>query len=166
MLFLSVSTYVWFQSFLFSLIDSVRQRLGKQCSIISKLRHYVPRKQLLRYYDSNVKSIIQYGILEYGWCSFSSLSAVLALQKKILKYIFFRKRSDYSTDLFVNNRILTVYELHLYKLLKFVLQSLWGLHSESYLNEMFLFEKPNITRRSNTGFLKVPSYRKKLKGIL
>ena len=29
-------------------IDSVRQRLGKQCSIISKLRHYVPRKQLLR----------------------------------------------------------------------------------------------------------------------
>ena len=27
---------------------------------------------------------------------------------------------------------------------------------------MFVFEKPNITRRSNTGFLKVPSYRKKI----
>ena len=65
-------------------IDSVRQRLGKLCSIISKLRHYVPRKQLLRYYDSNVKSIIQYGILVYGCCSFISISAVLALQKVYL----------------------------------------------------------------------------------
>ena len=129
----------------FSVIDSVRQKLGKQCSIISKLRHYVPRKQLLRY---------------YGCCSFSSLSAVLALQNKILKFIFFRKRCD-STDLFVNNRILTVYELHLYELLKFVLRSLWGLHSQSYLFERFVFEKP-ITRRSNTGFLKVQSYRKKI----
>ena len=72
-------------------IDSVRQRLGKQCSIISKLRHYVPRKQLLRHYNSNVKSIIQYGILVYGCCSFSSLFAVLVLQEKILKFIFFRK---------------------------------------------------------------------------
>ena len=66
----------------------------------------------------------------------------------------------------VNNRILTVYELHFYELLKFVLRSLRELHSESYLNEMFVLEKPNITRRFNTGFLKVPSYRKKLKGIL
>ena len=137
-------------------------RVGKQCSIISKLRHYVPRKQFLRHYDSNVKSIIQYGILVYGCCGFSSLSAVLALQKKILMFFFFRKRCDSSTDLFVNNRILIVYELHLYELLKFVLPSLWGLHSESYLNEMFVFEKPNIIRRSNTGFVKVPSYRKKV----
>ena len=55
-----------------------------------------------------------------------------------------------------------MYKLHLYELLKFVLRSLWGLHSESYLNEMFVFEKPNITRRSNTGFFQVPSYRKKI----
>ena len=106
--------------------------------------------------------MFQYGILVYGCCSFSSLSAVLALQKKNLKFIFFRIRCDSSTDLFVNNRILTVYELHLYELLKFVLRSRWGLHSESYLNEMSVYEKPNITRHSNTGFLKVPSYRKKI----
>ena len=40
-------------------IDSVKMRIGKQCGIISKLRHYAPRYQLLEYYGSNVVPIIQ-----------------------------------------------------------------------------------------------------------
>ena len=47
-------------------IEYIKKRLSKQCGIICKLRHYVPRKQLIDYYQSNVKPIIQYGILVYG----------------------------------------------------------------------------------------------------
>ena len=39
-------------------IDYVKKRLGKQCGIISKLRHYVPRKLLLRYYKSKINTIV------------------------------------------------------------------------------------------------------------
>ena len=54
-------------------IDYIKKRLSKQCGFICKLRHYVPRKQLIDYYRSNVNPIIQYGILVYGCCSYSSL---------------------------------------------------------------------------------------------
>ena len=34
-------------------IDYVKNRLGNQCGIFCKLRHYVPRQLLIRYYKSN-----------------------------------------------------------------------------------------------------------------
>ena len=104
-------------------IDSVKMRLAKQCGILSKLRHYAPRNQLLEYYRSNVVPIIQYGILIYGCCSYSSLECLFLLQKKTLKFIYFRKRSDSSRDIFLENKFLSVFEIHVYELLKFVLRA-------------------------------------------
>ena len=104
-------------------IDSVKLRLGKQCGILSKLRHYAPLNQLPEYYRSNVVPIIQYGILIYGCCSYSSLECLFLLQKKILKFICFRKRSDSSRDIFLENKFLSVFEIHVYDLLKFVLRA-------------------------------------------
>ena len=69
-------------------IKLVVARLSRQCGIISKLRHFVPRYQLLEYYKSVINPIMQYGILVYGCCTFSSLVVVHQLQKKILKFIF------------------------------------------------------------------------------
>ena len=63
-------------------VEYIKKRLSKQCGIICKLRHYVPRKQLIYYYRSNVKPIIQYVILVYGCCSYSSLLPMYILQKK------------------------------------------------------------------------------------
>ena len=60
----------------------MRKRLGKQCWIISRLRNYVPRKLLRRYYESNINATVQYGVLVYG-CSYS-----LSLKK----LIYFRKK--------------------------------------------------------------------------
>ena len=118
-------------------ISSVTERLGRQCGVMSKLRHFVPRYQLIGYYRNVVCPIIQYGVLVYGCCSFSSLSPIYQLQKKIIKVIYFRKRHDDSKDLFTANKILTVFELHINELLKFVLKSLNHMHSEDYLNTIF-----------------------------
>ena len=68
-------------------IEYIKKRLSKQCGIICKLRHYVPRKQLIDYYRSNVNPIVQNGILVYGCCSYSSLLPIYILQKKILKFL-------------------------------------------------------------------------------
>ena len=62
------------------------------------------------------------------------------LQKNLLKFIYFKKRSDSSRDIFISNKLLTVFELHVYELLKFVLKSLKKMHSETYLNELFEYE--------------------------
>ena len=63
------------------------------------------------------------------------------LQIKVLKFISFRRKSDSCSDLFLKYGFLSVYELHIYELLKFVLKSICNFHSENYCNEMFQFSK-------------------------
>ena len=92
----------------------------------------------IEYYKSNVNPITQNGIIVYGCCSFSSLLPILRLQKKILKFIYFRKKYSNSEDIFDRSKMMNVYEFHIYDLLKFVLRSVNILHSESMLKTMSL----------------------------
>ena len=141
-------------------IDFVKKRLGKQCAIICKLRHYVPRQLLIRYYKSNISPIIQYGILLYGCTKYSNLEKIYLLQK-ILKFIF-RNRRDLCEDIFQRHKILSVFELHIYEMLKFALRSVYQLHSEKYLNDLFSFENKRSTRKDSYILLHEPLCRKML----
>ena len=114
-------------------INYFRERLRKQCSVIYRLRHNVPRSFLIRHYTANIKSIIQYGILVYGCTSFSNLSPIFSLQKKIFRLMFFRKNLDSIQDVFLEYKILTVHELHIYELLKFVLRSCSNCTQKTFL---------------------------------
>ena len=69
-------------------INYVKTRLSKQCGAISKLRHYVPKHQLIAYYRSNINPIIQYGILVYGCCSYTSLEHIRFAEKNSEIYVF------------------------------------------------------------------------------
>ncbi len=137
-------------------IRSVADKVSKQCGIVAKLRHYVPRRKLIEYYKSNIKSILQYGILVYGCCSFSTLIPLLLLQKKILKFIHFRRRSDHSNDLYLSHQLLTIHKLRVYELLKVVLRSVINQHSKDSLNTMFAFESASSTPQSSMQLLKQP----------
>ena len=144
-------------------IERVKKKLSKQCGIVFKMRHFVPRLQLISYYSSNVIPIIQYGVLVYGCCSYSSLLPLFMLQKKVLKFISFRRQSDSCSDLFLKHGFLSVYELHIYELLKFVLKSICNFHSENYCNEMFQFSKKRRnTRQSELRLLNIPCCKRKL----
>ena len=57
-------------------METVRKKLNVQCGILCKLRHLVPRVFLLRFYDTNIKPIIQYGILVYGCTSLNALKPI------------------------------------------------------------------------------------------
>ena len=137
-------------------IDYVKKRLGKQSGIISKLRHFVPKWELMNYYKTNVVPIIQYGILVFGCCSYKALEPIFIMQKKILKLIYFRKRRDSCDDIFLKNECLTVYELHIYELLKFVLRSIFKVHSIDSLNNYFVFSSQKVTRSSKLQLLQEP----------
>ena len=142
-------------------IESVLERLGRQCGTVSKLRHYVPRNVLLRYYSSNIKPIIQYGLLVYGCVSYRTLEPILKMQKKNLRLILFLKYRQSVSEYFDNLNILTVHELYFYELLKFVLRPLKKLHTNDYLNSLYEFDVTiHSTRRSQKSFLKIPTCRK------
>ena len=144
-------------------IDLVRTKLRKQCGIISKMRHYVPRGTVLKYYASNIKPILQYGILVYGCTSYTNLLPLLMIQKKIIRLIYFKRNFETIRDVFFDQGILTIHELHVYELLKFVLRSVSGLHSEEFLNELFKFEIPTYrTRRANSELMKIPNLKTKM----
>ena len=124
--------------------------------VVSNLRHFVPRQQLIQYYKSNLNAIIQYGVLVYGCTSFSFFTKNTHPSEKKLKFLHCRKRFDHSEDIFVTKRIITLYELHLYEILKLVLRSLNNLHSQNFSNNSFSFEKPKINRSHSLRFLNEP----------
>ena len=72
------------------------------------------------------------------------------------------KTNHSSEDIFADNKILSVYELHIYELLKFVLKSINNFHSDEFLNSMFTFHNFSSTRSSCLNLLNVPSFKTKI----
>ena len=89
---------------------------------MSKLRHYVPKRVLLQFYSSNIKPIIQYGLLIYGCVSVTSLQPLVLLQKNSQAHFVPEKHRNCNT-VFEKYKVLTAHELHIYELLKFVIKS-------------------------------------------
>ena len=68
------------------------------------------------------------------------------------------KKDEHVGNLFVQNKILSVYELYIYELLKCVLRSAGKLHSEEYMNNLFQYkENLRLTRSAQKNLLKLPS---------
>ena len=63
-------------------IKHVVKKLSKQLSVIPRLRHYVPRGTLLKYYQTYIEPIITYGLLVYGCTSRRQLNPIYINQKK------------------------------------------------------------------------------------
>ena len=113
------------------------------------MRHYVPKSILLKYYQSNIKPVIQYGILVYSGTSFLNLNQILILQRKIVRMIYFKNKYDSITEALVDNKILTVHELYVYDLLKFCIRSLNREHSTLFLNTMFSLKRYSYNTRKS-----------------
>ena len=67
-----------------TLRKSIKDRLGKQGGIVSKLKHYDPQMVLLKNIQAINKVVIQYGILIESSASYSAFDSLLKLQKKFL----------------------------------------------------------------------------------
>ena len=130
-------------------IQKVKTKLGRHCGVISKMHHYVPKSILLKYYQSNIKPVIQYGILVYGGTSFSNLNQILILQRKIVRMIYFKNKYDSITEALIDKKILTVHELYIYDLLKFCICSLNQKHSTLFLNTMFSLKRYSYNTRKS-----------------
>ena len=102
-------------------IKHVVKKLSKQLSVIGRLRHYVPRGTLLKYYKTYIEPIITYGLLIYGCTSRHQLNPIYIIQKKVLRIIHFKLQFYPSRELFFQNGFSNVFELYAMELLKFCL---------------------------------------------
>ena len=84
----------------------------------------VSKNVLLRYYNTYVNPSILYGLLIYGCTSKRKLEPIHIMQKKILRIIYGKKRDYPSRELFVESKVLSVYELYCFELIKFSLKAL------------------------------------------
>ncbi len=111
--------------------------MAKQVGIISRIRHFLPRNVLVKYYNCYIKPILQYGVLIYGCTTVNKLNRLILQQKKILRLIHFKPWTSTSAELFWQDKILTVAELHVYELVKFIFRSFRHEHSNNFSNELF-----------------------------
>ena len=77
-------------------IKHVLKKLSKQLSVIARLRHYVPRGTLLKYYQTYIEPIITYDLLVYGCTSRHQLNPFYIIQKKALRLIHFKPQFQHT----------------------------------------------------------------------
>ena len=97
-------------------------KTARYCGIILRCRSILSIAHLLLLYSTYIKPIIHYGILVYGCANRTTLRKLQILQNRIIKTIFRRKKADHVSDIYNAYIILTVEQLHIYELLKYLVR--------------------------------------------
>ena len=139
-------------------IEKLKIKLRRHCGVVSKMRYLVPKCVSLKYYNANIKPIIQYGLLVYGGTSFAALNQIHLFQRKIIRMIFFKRKYDIITSTFYDNKILTVHELYIYDLLKFCLRSAHNRNPNPYLNSLFTLKNFAFNTRKSSSITFCPPF--------
>ena len=105
-------------------VAKIKQKLKFCHHTVRRSRDLLTESQFLVYYKLHVNPLIQYGVLIYGCTSFSILSPIYTLQKKILRTMFFLEKFASVDSLMIKNELPTVHEFHVYELSKFIVASL------------------------------------------
>ena len=125
------------------LLPKISQKIG----LLKKLSRVANIECRLVFYNAFIKPLIQYGILVYGSSSLGTLFPIFEKQKKLLTIIFGVQRSHPSAELFIRGRVLSVYNLYVYELFKFVTKSKHGLLACNTLNNIY---ENNLPHEYNT----------------
>ena len=120
------------------------------------MRHFCKSSIVIRYYNIYMKPIIQYGLLVYGCTKKSKLNDILLLQKKVLRFIFFKNRRCPSDELFERSRKMNVFDLFVCELLKYAVHSTRG-KIDKNVESLFTNQSSSIfTRSVSTNMFHVP----------
>ena len=87
-------------------IKELSAKLSNVCGILSKTRHYLDRKSLMKIYNSLFDSRIRYGLLGWGTASEQELSKIKVLQNRAVRFITFSSFRTRVAPLFSKLKIL------------------------------------------------------------
>ena len=100
-------------------IGKVVEKFSKQCGIVYKLRETLNTSHLLAYIRAYVSPIVQYGLILNGLGRKTMLQQILVFQKKLVCIAFRMPYRSFVLGKYKNCKICTVFELHIYELLKY-----------------------------------------------
>ena len=146
-------------------INHVALKLNKANVMLSKLRHVIDIKTLRSVYYAIFKSHLCYASLVRVQ-STNSVKRLHLLEKKSLRIMFFQSRNSRTGPLFKVSKILKSFDKTALENCIFINKYLKGLFPSIFNNWFkFSFEShSHVTRWSNLGYLKIPSYSTKTYG--
>ena len=103
-------------------INWLAAKLNQFTSVFYKLRKILSQKQMIKAYNNYVKPVVQYGVLVYGTSSFSSITKIDQMVKRLIKIISFKTKYESIRDFREKNRMYFASELHTYELFKLLLK--------------------------------------------
>ena len=86
-------------------INWLAAKLNQFTSVFYKLRKILSQKQMIKAYNNYVKPVVQYGVLVYGTSSFSSITKIDQMVKRLIKIISFKTKYESIRDFREKNRM-------------------------------------------------------------
>ena len=99
--------------------ESISQKIAQSIGIISKLRHYVPRKSCISVYYAIVYSYLTYGCLTWQFTNENYIKKLNILHKKCIRVITFSSPFEHTTPLFKSLNLLNLQDIFVYFVLVF-----------------------------------------------
>lgn len=101
-------------------IDYICSKISKINGVLYKSRSYLNKKTLTQLYYSFIHSYINYANIAWGSTEKSKLQCLYRRQKHAIRLINFADRCTHSKPLFMEMKILNIYELNVYNILCFI----------------------------------------------
>ena len=91
--------------------EHVTKKLNKFCGIVYRIRDRFPQKCILSFYYAYVRSVITYGLINYGSTYKTNLEPIHKAQRRIFRAIFHRRQWDTLQDVYTKHKFLNFYEM-------------------------------------------------------
>ena len=105
-------------------IQQTVNKLNSICGVFYRNRDYYPISKLIKFYKDFAKPVISYGLLVYGSTNKKRLTKIDMCQRKTLRALFYRKRTDSLQHYHRKHKILTVFDLYFLELLKEIVEEI------------------------------------------
>ena len=91
-------------------INNIKLRLSKGVSILSKIRHFVPKSVLRSLYFTFINSHIDYNLLNWGTAPSANIEQISRKTRKAIRIVSFKSHEEETTPLFKQLSILPLEE--------------------------------------------------------
>ena len=123
-------------------IANVASKISKSIGILYKASPFLNKYLLKQLYTAFVHSYLNYGNLAWGSTHKSKLETLYRHQKHAVRIINFKDRFTHSKPLFVEMKILNLYELNVFHVLSFMFKCKLSISPKIFL-DLFTFKPQN-----------------------
>ena len=131
-------------------VDHVSKKLNKFCGLVYSIRHLYPLHCLLLFYKSYAKPLITYGLLNYGSTTKTNLQPIENAQRRIIRAMFFKKKSESLQNIIEDKKFPTVYEMYISELVIELFRQLRGISPFDHMKVHFVPYEINKRRKSKS----------------